>query len=424
MILIQARSLIKCIISRNLEKAIKMTELKKDLKIALVHDFLTQYGGAERVLEVFCEMFPKAPIYTLLYDKVAMRGKFKDREIHTSFLQKFPKFLRKKKKWLLPLMPTAPETFNLRDFDLIISSCGVWSKAIITRLDVKHICYMHSPMRFAWEEGEEYLLEQKRSAKTNFFVRLLLNYLRVWDRVSADRPDYLIANSRFTRERIKKYYNRESVVIYPPVNMEHETRNIEQQNPLVAPSLAKPDKSQTIRQPADKIQNSKFFLVVSRLSPYKKIDAAVEAFNKLELPLIVIGEGSQEKYLRSIAGKNVKILGWQPEEKIREYYAGARAFIFAGVDDFGMTMVEALARGVPVLALKKGGALEIVAEGKTGEFFVSNKPEIIAECVKRFMEKEKEYDKNLIIESAKKFSKERFVREFEEYMAKILNDKF
>jgi len=391
-----------------------MPELKKDLKIALVHDFLTQYGGAERVLEVLGEMFPTAPIYTLLYDQEAMRGKFstkggptsggKEREIHTSFLQKFPKFLRKRKKWLLPLMPTAPETFNLRDFDLIISSCGVWSKAIITRLDVKHICYMHSPMRFAWEEGEEYLLEQKRSAKTNFFVRLLLNYLRVWDRVSTDRPDYLVANSRFTQERIKKYYGRESVVIYPPVSLREQAhlRNVSGGSTSDNGNIDKD-----------------YFLIVSRLSPYKKIDAVIEAFNKLELPLIIIGEGQQEKYLHSIAKENVKILGWQGEEKVAEYYSKARALIFAGVDDFGMTMVEAMAQGIPVLALKKGGALEIVEEGKTGEFFASNKPEIIAECVRRFVEKEKEYNKEFIKSQATKFSKERFIKEFEEYILKF-----
>jgi glycosyltransferase involved in cell wall biosynthesis len=283
------------------------------------------------------------------------------------------------------------------------------------------------------EESEEYLLEQKNSAKTNFFTRLLLNYLRVWDRVSADRPDYLIANSQFTKERIKKYYGRESTVIYPPVNMKHVACNMEQKNPLATPSLAKPDKSQT----NPNFQNSnlkidskfnppaggqKFFLVVSRLSPYKKIDAVIEAFNKLELPLIVIGEGSQEKYLRSIAGKNVQILGWQSDDKIREYYVGARAFIFAGVDDFGMTIVEAMAQGIPVLALQKGGALEIAEEGKTGEFFASNKPEIIAECVRRFVEKEKEYDKEFIKSQADRFSKERFIREFEEYMDKIITN--
>jgi glycosyltransferase involved in cell wall biosynthesis len=390
-----------------------MIELKKDLKVALVHDFLTQYGGAERVLEVFCEMFPTAPIYTLLYDQEAMRGKFESKEIRTSFLQKFPRFLRNRKKWLLPLMPTAPETFNLRDFDLIISSCGAWSKAIITRLNVKHICYMHSPMRFAWEEGEEYLLEQKRSAKTNFFARLFLNYLRLWDRVSADRPDYLIANSIFTQERIRKYYGRESTVIYPPVQL--ATYNSQ---------LITLDNEKSFKFPASPAGGQvssfkKYFLVVSRLSPYKKIDAVVEAFDKLELPLVVIGEGQQEKYLRSIAKGNVKIIGWQTEEKIKEYYSEARAFIFSGVDDFGIAPVEAMAQGVPVLALKKGGALEIIEEGRTGEFFASNKPEIIAESVRRFVEKEKEYDKELIKSQAKKFSKERFVREFSEYVNHI-----
>jgi glycosyltransferase involved in cell wall biosynthesis len=379
-----------------------MTEIKKDLKIALVHDFLTQYGGAERVLEVLCEMFPEAPIYTLLYDKEAMHGKFAGKEIRTSFLQKFPKFLRKRKKWLLPLMPTAPETFNLRDFDLIISSCGAWSKAIITRLNVKHICYLHSPMRFAWEESGEYLLEQKRSAKTNFFVRWFLNYLRMWDRISADRPDYLISNSLFTQERVKKYYGRDSVVIYPPVDIKSQIPN---------PNFQTNSKFQ--------IPIKNYFLVVSRLSPYKKIDAVVEAFNKLELPLIVIGEGQQEKYLRSITKENVKIVGWQTEEKLKEYYSGARAFIFAGVDDFGMTIVEAMTYGIPVLAFKKGGALEIVEEGKAGEFFASNKPEIIAESVRRFVEKEKEYDRELIKSQTKKFSKERFIKEFEEYINHI-----
>jgi glycosyltransferase involved in cell wall biosynthesis len=394
---------------------------KKDLKIALVHDFLTQYGGAERVLEVLCEMFPEAPIYTLLYDKEAMREKFSDKEIRTSFLQKFPQFLRKRKKWLLPLMPTAPETFNLRDFDLIISSCGVWSKAIITRLDVKHICYMHSPMRFAWEEGETYLLEQKNSAGTNFFVRLLLSYLRVWDRVSADRPDYIIANSVFTRERVRKYYGRESIIIYPPVSICHSERN-ERENRANEVEESNKEKIRSLDcQLADRddIASQRHFLVVSRLSPYKKIDAIIEAFNKLELPLVIIGEGSQEKYLRSIAKKNVQILGWQSEEKIREYYAGARAFIFASIDDFGITMVEAMAEGAPVLALQNGGALEVVEEGKTGEFFASNKPEIIAECVRRFVEKEKSYDKNYIKESVKKFSRERFVKEFSEYVNHI-----
>lgn len=393
-----------------------------NIKVALVHDFLTQYGGAERVLEALCEMYPTAPIYTLLYDKEKMHGKFAGKEIYTSFLQKFPYFLRKRKKWLLPFMPTAPETFNLRDFDLIISSCGAWSKAIITRLNVKHICYMHSPMRFAWEESEKYLLEQKRSDKTNFFARLFLNYLRMWDRVSADRPDYMIANSLFTKERIKKYYGRESVVIYPPASICHSERN-EQENRVNEAEESKLEiKNRSLDYTRDDIISQRYFLVVSRLSPYKEIDAVVEAFNKSELPLVVIGEGQQEKYLRSIAKENVKILGWQTEEKMKKYYSGARAFIFAGMDDFGIAPVEAMAQGIPVLALRKGGALEIIEEGKTGEFFASNKPEIISESVRRFVEKEKNYDKNLIIESVKKFSKERFIKELTEYINQIMHN--
>jgi len=365
---------------------------KKDFKVALVHDFLLYFGGAERVLGVLAEMYPEAPIYTLLYDKKRMRGKFSGKDIRTSFLQKFPKFLRKRYKYLLPLMPTAPETFDLRDFDMVISSSGAWSKGIITRLNTTHISYIHSPMRFVWDANDEYAGQQKKSGVVNFFLRLFLNYIRTWDKVAADRPDYLIANSKYTQARIKKYYGRESTVIYPPVVIRGETSN----------------------------ELGKYFLIVSRLSLYKKIDAVVEAFNKLELPLIVIGEGQQEKYLRKIAGPNVKILGWQSEEKIGEYYQNARAFIFAGVDDFGIAPVEAMARGIPVLAIRAGGAKEIILEGKTGEFFDAATPEVIANGVRRLMENEKNYDKNYIIDRAKEFSKERFVKEFGEYIENII----
>ncbi len=374
-------------------------------KIALVHDFLIQYGGAERVLEVLCEMFPDAPIYTLLHNKEKMRGKFSDREIYTSFLQKFPKFLRKRYKYLLPLMPTAPETFDLRDFDLVISSSGAWSKGIVTRLNTIHISYLHSPMRFAWDVNEEYLKQTQISnfKFQRFFTRILLNYIRVWDKAAVDRPDHLIANSEYTRERIKKYYGKESKVIYPPVEINQELSSSNSKS--LAPG-------------------EKYFLIVSRLSPYKKIDAVVEAFNKLELPLVIIGEGWQEKYLRSIAGKNVQILGWQPEDGIKEYYAGARAFIFAGVDDFGIAPVEAMSYGVPVVAIRKGGVKEIVEEGKNGEFFDAATPEVIADGVRRFAENEKNYDKDYIRERAGEFNKDRFKKEFGEFLESVVNSKF
>lgn len=364
-------------------------------KVAIVHDFLTDRGGAERVLSVLCGIFPEAPIYTLLYDKETMRGAFADKIIHVSFLQKFPKFIKKRKKWLLPFMPIAPETFDLRDFDLVVSSSGAWTKGIVTRLNTTHISYVHSPIRFAWDANEEYLVQQKRSGTINLFARLFLNYVRLWDRAAADRPDFLIANSRYTQERIKKYYGRECDIIYPPVEMKFKSDN----------GCEKSDAGH--------------FLIVSRLSPYKKIDAVVEAFNKLGLPLVVIGEGQQEKYLRTIAEKNVKILGYRSDEEIVKYYAGARGFVFAGVDDFGISCVEAMAHGVPVLAIKKGGVRETVIEGKTGEFFDAATPEVIADGVRRFIENERSYDKDFIQARAQDFSKEKFILKIKEFISKV-----
>lgn len=375
----------------------------KDIKIALVHDFLVDFGGAERVLEILSEMFPEAPIYTLLYDKEKMRGRFSKKVVHASFLQKFPRFLRRSKKWLLPLMPVAPEIFDLRDFDLVISSSGAWSKGIVTRVNTIHVSYIHSPMRFVWDANSEYLGQQKKIWGLGLCARFVMNYLRIWDKVAADRPDFLVANSKYTQKRIKKYYSRESAVIYPPVAQDTGYK------------IQDTNKSQ--------IPNTKCFLIVSRLSPYKKIDMVVEAFNKLGLPLVVIGEGQQEKYLKSIAAENVKIMGYQSDEKIAEYYAGARAFVFAGVDDFGIAPVEAMAHGVPVLAIRKGGVLEIVEEGKTGEFFDAATPEVIADGVRRFVENEKSYDKQAVMESVERFGKDRFIKEFGEYIDNILKPK-
>ncbi len=374
--------------------------LYHNMRVALVHDFLLYPGGAEKVLEVLCEMFPKAPIYTLLYNKEKMCGKFQDCEIHTSFLQKFPRFLRKRYQWLLPLMPTAPETFDLRDYDLVISSSGAWSKGIVTKLNTIHVAYIHSPMRFVWDYNERYatqfLISHFQFPK--FFIRLISSYLRLWDFEAAQRPDYLIANSVYTQERIRKYYRRESVVIYPPV---------------VKPEILK---SNSETNSKFQIPNSKYFLVVSRLSPYKKVDLVIEAFNKLELPLVVIGEGKQYGYLRKIAGENIKILGWQEDEKLAGYYANARALIFPTDDDFGLVPVEAMSYGVPIIAFRKGGAVETIVEGVTGEFFDAQTPEVLSDAVRRFLEKS--YDKQVIIEKAKEFSKNRFINELRDFINK------
>lgn len=375
------------------------------LKVALVHDFLNQYGGAERVLQVLCEMFPTAPIYTLLYDKEKMSAQggsafgWRNREIRTSFLQKFPKFFRQRFKLFLPFLPTAPESFDLREYDLVISSSSAWSKGIVTRLNTIHIAYIHSPMRFVWDYNERYLKEERKE-RLGFLIRPILSYFRLWDKLASDRPDYLIANSKYTQRRIKKYYRRESVVVYPPVN--HETYNMKHETNV-----------------ENKNCNEKDFLIVSRLSAYKKIDKAIEAFNKLELPLVIVGTGKQEKQLKKIAGKNIKFLGYQSDEKLTQIYLNARAFIFPGIDDFGIAPVEAMMHGVPVIAIRDGGAEEIIEEGKTGEFFDNSTPEVIADSVRRFCENEDKYDREYIIKSAERFRKERFIKEMEEYINHI-----
>lgn len=364
--------------------------LGKNVKVALVHDFLTQYGGAERVLEVFCKMFPEAPIYTLLYDKEKMKGRFKDKDIRTSFLQKFPKFLRNRKRLLLPFMPTAPETFDLRDFDLVISSSGAWSKGIVTRLNTVHVCYMHSPMRFVWDYNEKYLSYIK--VKAGFLKRMFLNYLRVWDYQAAQRPDILISNSNYTKKRIKKYYKRKSETICPPVILKGQ---------------------ETIDK---KREVGSYFLVVSRLSAYKKVDIVVESFNKIGLNLIIIGEGEQKKYLKKIANNNIKVVGWKSDDDLKKYYRNARALIFPTVDDFGMTMVEAMSHGTPVIAIRRGGAKEIVEEGITGEFFDAQTPEVLSDGVRRFMEKEKSYNCSVIKESTLRFTENKFVDKIKEVL--------
>jgi len=376
----------------------------KKLKVALVHDFLNQYGGAERVLLALHEIFPEAPIYTLLYDPAKMRGKFKDADIRTSFLQKFPKFLKKRHKWLLPFLPTAPETFNLRDYDLVISSSGAWSKGIIVKPKTIHICYCHSPMRYAWDWNEKYLGEQGLGSGRKIFARLLLNYVRMWDKAAADRPDYFIANSCATQARIKKYYGRESEVVYPPVQVGGNQQDWENKG--------------------GRSEEEKFFLVVSRLSPYKKIEVAIEAMNKLNLPLVVIGEGAPKyvKYLKSIAGKKTKFLGWKSDEETKKYFASCRAFLFPGEDDFGITPVEAMSFGKPVIALRKGGATETVIEGETGEFFDEPMIEVLADAVRRFQENEKNYDPAKICAEAQKFSKEKFVENIERVIGEMVEN--
>ena len=361
-----------------------------------MHDYLTRFGGAERVLLELAKMWPEAPIYTFLYDEAKMGRYFPSERIKTSFLQKFPKWWRSRPKYLLPFLPVAPETFDLREFDLVISSSSAFAKGIITRPKTMHINYCHNPARFLWDYSHEYLREQGAGRMLRFFIKPMISYLRLWDRAAGQRVDYFIANSRSTARRISKFYRQEAKVIYPPVS--------------------------AVRSQQSAIGNKnaeKYFLIVSQLTPYKKVDVAVEAFNKLGLPLVIIGEGPQQKYLQSIANENISILGWLTDEETAEYYKNCYAFIFPGEDDFGITMVEAMSYGKPVLALKAGGAEEIVLPAMTGEFFESATSEVLADGVRRLRENYSRYSPLVIRKWAEKFSAERFRSEMMDFVRKV-----
>jgi glycosyltransferase involved in cell wall biosynthesis len=343
-----------------------------------------------------------------------MGSMFKDKDIRTSYLQKFPRFLKRRYEFLLPFFPVIPETFDLREFDLVISSSGAWSKGIVTKLDTLHVAYLHSPMRFVWDYNERYLKERKK-IRFKFFFRFVFNYLRIWDKLASERPEYLIANSRYTQQRVSKYYRRESMVIYPPVSMKPGTWNVKQ-------SSNPGDVKKMFHDPSPMVYEKDYFLVVSRLSGYKKVDVVVEAFNKLGLPLVVVGTGEQEQYLKKIAKENIKILGWQSDEITREYFKNAEAFIFPAEDDFGIAPVEAMLAGIPVIAYRTGGALETVQEGVTGEFFDSQTPEVLADGVRRYLNNKEKYDRSVIRKRGEEFSRERFRDEFGKFINHITNN--
>ena len=382
-------------------------------KVALVHDFLVAYGGAERVLEAMAEMFPEAPIYTLLYDKERMGEHFLRRDIRVSWLAKLPRFLKKRYRFFLPFFPVAVESFDLRDFDLVISSSGAWSKGIVTRLNTKHIAYLHSPMRYAWDYHEQYLDELGAYGKLRIFTRALLSYLRVWDWQAAERPDAIISNSRFTAARVKKYYRREAQVIYPPaMELYEKTKNVRSGEREIPSSAIR----QLAEADRDDGASRRHFLVVSRLTRSKKVDKTIEAFNKLGLPLIIVGDGPERTRLQSQAGKNIRFVGFISDEALAKLYASARAVIFPAEEDFGMVAAEALSFGTPVIAYEYGGIREIVEQGKTGELFHAETPEIIAEGVRRFLQHEGQYDETAMKQSVAHLAKKRFQREMREFI--------
>lgn len=354
------------------------------MKIALVHDWLTNMGGAERLIINFKELYPEAPIYTTVYNPENLDKELQNIDVRTSFLQKKKKARTNHQKYF-PLMPMAFESFDLNEYDIVLSSSTSCAKGVITNPDTMHVCYCNSPMRYGWEFYYEYTENMGYFKKS--LVRYLMNYIRVWDQVSSNRVDYFIANSENVAKRIWKHYRRESVVIHPAVRT--KLFNISE-------------------------IDEDYFLIVSRLVPYKKIDIAVKAFDDLGLPLVIIGGGPELDKLKVMAKDNIKFLGRQPDEVIKEYYSKCRAFIFPGEEDFGITPVEAQASGRPVIAYGRGGALETVVEGETGIFFKQQTVESLKEALNKF--DKMKFDKVKIREHAMQFDEDKFKKKINNFI--------
>lgn len=367
-----------------------MAKSLKQLRVAIVHDFLVNTGGAEKVTQVLSEIFPQAPIYTLLY-KSQVGKLFPKRKIIVSYLQIWHK-LGIPTKFLFPFMPQAIEGFDFSDYDLVISSNNSFAGGIITPPDAFHLSYCHSPTRYLWDAYHSYTEEQKAPGWVKNIVKKMLHNLRIWDRLSADRVQQYIANSKHVRNRIRKYYKKDAEVIYPPVDVH----------------LIKPKKD-----------NTGYFIIISRLVSYKKIDIAVMACNMLKLPLIIIGDGEARKNLEKIAGPTIEFLGWQDDKNKVEYLRNARALIFPGEEDFGIVPVEAMAAGKPVIAYGKGGVTESVVKNKTGIFFDELTPKSLVSALRRFMGMERKFDYKEISTHASNFNKERFKQDIVSLIGKL-----
>jgi glycosyltransferase involved in cell wall biosynthesis len=362
-------------------------------KIAIVHDFLVEFGGAEKVLLDILEIYPEADLFTIIYDQKRLGSYFDKYSPHVSYLQKFPKFL--KGSYLRPLMPSGAEDLNLSNYNLVISNCNSFSKGVLVDPDTTHISYIHSPTRYLWDYYHNYIKEHNLAGTKSIFSLPIFSWLRLWDKSASQRPDYLFANSQNVAKRIRKFYRRESEVIYPGVDVE--------------------------KYYSDKKGN--YFLIVSRLSKYKNIELAVRAFNDLGERLLIIGSGPERKRLERIAKTNIEFLGFKSDETVRNYYSRARAFIFPQIEDFGLTSVEAIASGVPVIALKEGGALETIEENKTGIFFKKETVNSLKKAVKNFIDnKEKKFNQKNIKSQAQKFSKQNFKKCFKNKIEEIINE--
>lgn len=353
------------------------------MRIAFVHEYLNQLGGAERVLQVLSSLYPSAPIYTLIYDREATGKVFNDRLIRTSFLQGIP-FASNYHRLFPLLMPLAIEQFDFSEFDIVISVSSSFAKGIITKPSTKHLCYCLTPPRFLWDGSQRFMDESEYPRLIKKILPPFVGYLRGWDLDASMRVDKFISISNFVKDRVSKYYRRDSDVIYPPVNLNnfYISKNIED-----------------------------YFFMAGRLVPYKKFDVVIEAFNSLGLKLKIAGIGPEFKKLKSISGKNIEFIGLVSDEELAGLYSRSRAFIFPQEEDFGLTPLEAMASGRPVIAYNKGGAVETVIENKTGVFFNKQRPDSVIESIRDFNLKEGQFNPTDSRDRSSKFSIEVFSSE-------------
>ncbi len=344
-------------------------------RVALVHDFLIDVRGAERVFLELCAIWPEADIYTTVYDQNGTEGRFAGRRVHTSFLQRLRPSAQTFRA-LLPLYPVAIESFDLSGYDLVISSSSAWAHAVLCGEQTIHVSYCHNPFRYAWNERDP-TLAQRRNPVTRAFLRDFFTRWRKWDRAAAQRTDRYIANSITTQARISEYYRREADVVYPPVDTER-----------FSPGVA-----------------GDHYAVVSELMPHKQIDIAIGAFNQLRLPLVVVGDGPAARRLQKLAGPTIRFTGRVSDAEVADILRSARALIVTAVEEFGIAVVESQASGRPVIARRAGGAVETIVDGVTGCFWSGGANEL-AKAILRF--DDAGVDPQACVENAARFDRDSF----------------